>query len=127
MALARKQPFLDIHALDLGVVRGAPDMDLCAGLQQVCRLRRRRVDHVVEVHLVQPDCRVVGAEELFPHRRQREVRVRQFPGAVGFGFDRGAERAAEDLVPEADPREFDVWAVGPDVWGVLLVSILYIL
>lgn len=75
MPLTRKQPPGNINTLHLGMVRGTPNMYFCARLKQVGCFGGRGVDHVVEVHLVQADCGLVCAEELFPHWRELEVRV----------------------------------------------------
>jgi hypothetical protein len=60
---------------------------------------------LVLVHLVQVDGVVVRAEEEFADVGEFHGCVREFPAAAGGGLDGGAERAAEDLVAEADTRE----------------------
>lgn len=53
VALAGKQPLLNVHALHLRVVRGGPDVHVRPGLEHVGCSRAGRVDDVVEVHLVE--------------------------------------------------------------------------
>ena len=117
MALAGKQPLLDVHTLDLRVVRGGPDVHVCAGFEQSGGVGAGRVDDVVEVHLVQAEGGTGGLEEFPPDGGEVEFGVGQLPLPVGLGLDGRAEGAAQDLVPEADACEADVGAVCPDICG----------
>jgi len=79
------------------------------------------------VHLVEMNC-IVGrgdVEQEFSDGGKRDGCVREFPQAVWFGFDFGAERAAEDLVTEAYTCEANVGAIDPDICPLLAQSVEY--
>lgn len=128
--LGSKQPSPDIHALDLSVVALSPDMNLVPlrvqqparasllgrpGVDRVARVGRP--DDLVEVHLVQVDVRRVrlgNRKETPPHgAAQGELGVRELPLVVSLGADLAAQRTAQDLVPEAYPREAHVGPGSP--------------
>ena len=75
MPLACEQPLLNIHTLHLGVIRRCPNMYLCPLLEQIRRLGARRVDDVVDVHLVQADLGLVRPEELLADVGEIQLRV----------------------------------------------------
>jgi hypothetical protein len=55
MALRREKALLDIHSLNAGMFTCTPNMYFRSFFQQIGGLRARRVDNVVDMHLVEVD------------------------------------------------------------------------
>ena len=103
--LAREQPVLQVNPLHCRVLRARPHAHLVVRRQQRRGFVRRHGRHLVLMHLVQVDSVVLRAEQRFADGRELHGRVRELPAAAGRRFHAGAQRAAQDLVAEADAAE----------------------
>ena len=94
MTLRGEQLVSQIHTLDEGMIGAPPDMDIVPQAQQVGGLGRRRVAHMVLVHLMQVNARLVYLEQPSPDLCQLDLRMCQFPVVLRVRLDAAAQHAA---------------------------------